>query len=190
MTIVLDALTAHDVEQVRQWRNQTPEALRTPFRLTAEMQQEFYRDVVCNRAARHRYWAVVDPAREHIGVRPADRRAHQLVGMVGLTDWEPENSLAQISLVINPAYAGHGYGRAAVEAVLGEAFERMGLRTVYGECYHCNERGLAFWRRMALDYDAEATMLPRRKFWAGQLWPSFYFSFAAESFLARKKEAV
>jgi len=54
----LKELTLENCEQVRQWRNECLEALRTPFPLTKEMQEQFYRDVVCNRDARARYWGV------------------------------------------------------------------------------------------------------------------------------------
>jgi RimJ/RimL family protein N-acetyltransferase len=54
----LKELTLENCEQVRQWRNECLEVLRTPFLLTEEMQQRFYEETISNRNARARYWGV------------------------------------------------------------------------------------------------------------------------------------
>lgn len=161
--IALRALSLEDALQVVAWRNRHPEALRTPFPLTAEMQAAWYREVVCDRSARARFWAVDGGG--------------TLVGMIGLVDIQWENGLAEISLMIDPALRRRGHGKAALDLVLEEAFDRMGLLTVWGECYECNP-AIAFWQRECARRGAIIARLPRRKRWAGRLWDALHFSFA------------
>ena len=51
-------LSLDDCLQVAEWRNECLYALRTPYMLTEEMQEEFYKNTVCNRDARARYWGI------------------------------------------------------------------------------------------------------------------------------------
>ena len=170
----LDALSRHDVEKVRGWRAQTPSLFRTTVPLTEEMQADFYQTTVCDRRATSRYWAVLD-----VG--------NSLVGQVGLVGIEWENGLAEISLIVEPDRRQEGIGRAAVELVLREAFERMRLMTVWGECYGNNEVGLAFWSEMRGKYHgSSSTYWPRRKFWDGKLYNSLLFQFTAEAWRAAR----
>jgi len=67
-----------------------------------------------------------------------------------------------------------------VRLVLVEAFERMRLATVFGECYACNPAE-GFWRRQIALYSGDGVTVPRRKFWDGQLWDSWLFWFTVES---------
>jgi len=166
----LDALTQEDCEQARRWRNDLRAMLRTPFMLTGEMQQAFYRDIVCNRSAPHRYWAV----------RDGHGSAELLIGMGGLTDLQWENGLAEISLLLGPhAPPGEGIGGAVVRLLLREGFLNMGLQTIFGECYICNP-AVEFWRKMVERYHGRAVSLPRRKRWEGQLYDAYVFTFTAE----------
>jgi hypothetical protein len=52
----LGALIKEELELVRGWRNEEMQFLRTPYFLTKEMQEDFYRDVICNRQSEHRYF--------------------------------------------------------------------------------------------------------------------------------------
>lgn len=164
MAIRLDALTAYDCEQVRDWRghHDVRPGLRTALLLTREMQQEFYDQVVCDRTAPHCYWAL--------------REGTDLVGMAGLTHIQWENGLAEISLLIDPLLQGKGIGQEAVRLVLQEAFERMRLETVVGECYLLNDKAVTFWRKVTEAHGGITILLPRRKWWDGGLWCSLYFS--------------
>lgn len=167
MSLRLDALTPEDVEQARIWRNapEVRKGLRTPFLLTPAQQAEFYFGTVCNRAAHHRYWAVRD-------------ETDRFVAMTGLTDIQWENGLAEISLLTSPAFQGQGLGLEIVKLVLAEAFGVMRLRTVVGECY-MNNPAVSFWERIVKDHGGSATTLPRRKFWDGEFWDSYYFTLPA-----------
>jgi RimJ/RimL family protein N-acetyltransferase len=133
--------------------------------LTGPQQEQWYRDVVCNRNAQARFWAVRYSTED-------DR----LLAQVGLTDIEWENGLAQLSLIVSPNAQGQGVGKSAVDLVLREAFHRMRLLTIYGEVYHCNAGAREFWAQLV----GYAVVLPRRKWWEGVLWDATYFTFTAE----------
>jgi RimJ/RimL family protein N-acetyltransferase len=160
MGLTLKCPSLADVEQVRRWRNTTPEVYRTPYLITAEQQEAFYRNIVCDRRANSRWWSVYD--------------GETLVGFAGLTDIEWENGLAQVSLVTFPR--GKGYGTRAFALLLDEGFGNLGLSTLYGECYECNP-ALGFWERMIDKYGGYKTTIPRRKRWQGQLYDAMHFCF-------------
>ena len=157
----LKAPTAQDLEEVRLWRNQSLETLRTPYRLTKEMQGVFYEKVVCDRNANSRWWSVYT--------------GNTLVAFTGLTGIEWENGLAEISLIVRPGVRGSGYGKRIVEMVLDEAFGNMGLKTVYGECY-VNNPATKFWQRVTEEHGGYCTAIPRRKLWRGKLYGALHFS--------------
>ena len=163
--ITLDSLTAYDCEEARGWRHSADvrPGLRTAALLTQEMQREFYDTVICDRTAPHRYWAVRD-------------EEDALVGMAGLTNLQWENGLAEISLLVDPLRQARGVGQAVVELVLTEAFQRMRLETVVGECYLLNDKAVAFWKKVTEAHGGTTVLLPRRKWWDGRLWDSLYFS--------------
>jgi len=166
----LEFLTEMQCEIVRKWRNECRQALRTPYSLTEEMQRDFYRDIVCNRNALDRYWAIL--------MEQSATMNAKFLGMGGLTNIQWQNHLAEISLIMDPNV--HGKGFEAVHLLLQEAFDRMGLKTVCGECYGCNTLGLVLWDTAAEKYGAYHTTLPNRKFWAGKFWDSYYFSIDAD----------
>ena len=179
--MILDALTLADVEQVRQWRN-LPDArpgLRTDVMLTQLQQEAWYRDVVCDRRAVHRYWAV----RDDNGV---------LLAQAGLTDISWGDGHAEISLIVSPHARGGGVGGEAVTLVLREAFEHMRLHQVYGEVYWCNKGALEFWvgqmerhtkwrRTSPFAAAGPVVVLSDRKWWEGRFWNATYFTITAEA---------
>jgi len=158
----LEALIKEELELVRGWRNEEMQFLRTPYFLTKEMQEDFYRDVVCNRQSEHRYFSV--------------REDSKFIGMVGLTTIEWENRTAEVSIILNPKYRGKGYGQKSVELLLDHAFNNMGLYTVWGEVYGCGNIG--FWDKMVDRLSGYSTHLPNRKKYNGVLWYSLWFQFA------------
>ena len=183
MTLVLDALTRDDCERARQWRNLEEHRLhlRTPYVLTEEMQARFYDEVVCNRLSPHRFWALRVPANHPVqpGGHGAFVRAYEFVGMAGLTDISFENGHAEISLLLSPDAQGNGYGTAAVELVLREAFGRMRLRWVRGTCY-TNNPAIGWWReRLAERPGSGGVTVPYGKWWDGVEHGSLLFWFAA-----------
>ena len=160
MGLRLREASKNDVEKARKWRNQRLETLRTPYFLTEEMQEQFYRDVVCNRQSDSRWWSASHS---------------ELIGFAGLTNIEWENGLAEISLILDPSEQGKGYGREIVNLALEQGFLNMGLKTIYGECYQCNP-AIDFWRKITEEHGGYMTMLPRRKLWQGQLYDSLHFT--------------
>jgi RimJ/RimL family protein N-acetyltransferase len=160
MWLELRPPTIKDVEQVRLWRNEILNTLRTPYPLTEKMQGDFYEKVICNRASNHYYWSVYNK---------------DLIGFGGLTNIEWENGLAEISLILSAGNRGQGHGLSAVQLIIDEGFGNMGLRTIYGECYQCNP-AIEFWRKVTKYYGGYYTMIPRRKMWQCQLYDALHFS--------------
>lgn len=174
--IRLSPITKEHCQIARVWRNGVREALRTPILLTEEMQDDFYNRIAHERRCEDRYWEVESGG---------GTDTWHFCGLVGLTDIEFENSLAEISLFLDPTQRRKGIGAAAVHLVLEEAFDRMNLHQVLGECFTCN-KCLPFWERITQKYGGRGTVLPHRKYWAGQYWDSFYFSIFEEGWRGAK----
>ena len=177
--MILQALTLEQCEQVRLWRNNCLETLRTPYPLTKEMQEVFYRDVICNRNSPHRYWSIWDD------IEIFDNRLPKtgiLIGMGGITNIQWENRIGEISLIIDPALREKGYGEKAVDLLLDVAFNQMGLNCVYGECYATNYDGMVFWNKIVRKYDCSQVILRSRKFWQGKFWDSLYFDILKDEY--------
>ena len=102
--------------------------------------------------------------------------------MGGIANIQWENSIGEISLLIKKGEERVGMGTEAVRLLLSEAFGNMGLKTVFGECYMCNE-GWKFWKKMVTNYEGRETILPNRKLWKGRFYDSLYFSFDADCFV-------
>lgn len=165
--MILDVLTKEDCEQVRLWRNQSLVALRTPYPLTAGQQEDFYRDVVCNRNSRHRYWGIYSP--------------DVLIGTAGLTFIEWENRQAEISLILAPTLQKQGYGKQAVHLILDQAFNYLNLELVYGECYKCNQ-AWQFWEAFIVNTNDSCCELRKGKYWKGKRYETLYFDITKEEF--------
>ncbi len=152
--ITLRPITLDECQQVRIWRN-APDVfpmLRTGYK-TEEQQAAFYRDVVCNPNSNHRYYALeavrLGYANWNGEFEPT--RTPTFIGIGGLTYLDRVPGEAEISLVLGPDFRRSGLGTAAVDALLVEAFGRLGLSAVTGECYAANP-AKGFWR----------TVVPRR----------------------------
>ena len=117
---------------------------------------------------KHRYWMAYS--------------ADDLVGMGGITNIQWENRLGEISLIIDPKQQGKQHGERAVGHLLEQAFGNMGLKTVFGECYMCNE-AWKFWKKIVTEHAGQETILPNRKLWKGRFYDSLYFSFDADCFV-------
>ena len=157
----LRALELDDMEYIRQWRNQCLDTLRTPFPLTKEQQEDWYRNEICNRQSRSRFWAITEKG--------------SLIGYGGIENIQWENSIGEISLLINPEYQGRGYGKSAAVEIITQAFNRLNLHTVFGEVYVTNP-AMGFWVAITDAYKGYKTLLPNRKYLDGKHWDSLYFS--------------
>jgi RimJ/RimL family protein N-acetyltransferase len=157
----LRALELEDMECIRQWRNQCLDTLRTPFPLTKEQQEDWYRNEICNRQSRSRFWGIEENG--------------SLIGYGGIENIQWENSIGEISLLINPKYQGQGYGKQAAIEIITQAFNRLNLHTVFGEVYVTNP-AMGFWVAITDAYKGYKTLLPNRKYLDGKYWDSLYFS--------------
>jgi RimJ/RimL family protein N-acetyltransferase len=160
-SLLMKVLSMEDAEVVREWRNTVSETLRTPHPLSFEQQQQYYKDVICDRRSTTRYFGFWDD--------------ETFIGYGGIENIIFEYGIGEISLIVNPNEREKGYGRQIVNLILSHAFNSLGLKTVFGECYLC--ANIDFWTKIINERKAYHTFLPRRKFYNGQLWDSIYFSF-------------
>lgn len=175
--IELKVLSSEDAEQIRLWRNQCLEGLRTPFPLTYEQQQDWYESVVCNRAANARFFGIKTKTAVTMGFNSStDKQGEgKLIGYTGLENISWENRNAEISLLINPAEHKKGYGREALKEIFNIGFNQLNLHMIYGECYTCNP-AYNFWTIIINDYQGFCCWLPNRKYYGGKNHDIFYFS--------------
>jgi len=179
----LKALSLADLEQVRLWRNEQVEILRTPFPLTAEQQEQFCRDVICNRQANARYWSMLGDNNKALNKDYTGKAIPavntELIGMCGLENIQWENRLAEISMVLNPDCPMEQYGEEVLQLLLHEGFMNLNLENVFAEVYACNPN-MPFWTDMATKYGCMTAFLPYRKYYKGQYYSSTYINFNKE----------
>jgi len=168
--LFLDSLNFKDCERARGWRNDSLVALRTPFALTYEQQEDFYKNVICDRLSRNRFWAVRD-----------NKNPGNFIAMVGLENIEWENGIAEISIIVNPELQRNGFGSEIIKLLFETGFNNLRLNNIYGECYECSP-AYEFWRKLCRYYKIHTTLLPYRKFHKGRFHDSLYFSITAEKF--------
>ena len=187
----LKVLSLEDVEQARIWRNECLEALRTSFPLTKEMQSDFYKNIICDRNAKHRFWGIHEKVKipytetiKHYGFDEHKNdiyEAERLIGMTGLENIELENRRAEISIILDNQYRGMGNGIKAVELLLDKGFNHMNLDNIYGEVYFCNE-AVAFWEKIINTYRATSTLKRNTKYYAGGYWDSLWFNIERDKY--------
>ena len=148
------------------WRNDARNTLRTTGFCTIDLQESFIENLD---PKVNRYFAFYDGG--------------DLVAFGGLTDIQWENRMAEISLIVDPDLVKSGIGSDAVDMLLEEAFNKMNLKTVFGECYKSNS-AVDFWFRLTEKYEGYTTILPNRKYWNGEFYDSLYFSTDAEVYRA------
>lgn len=161
VNLELRPLSRDDAETIREWRLDFPETLRTALMLNADQQQDWYTREIEDRRSTTRYWAlyVLDT----------------LVGYGGIENISWENRQGEISVLIGKKHQGHGYGKAAVDLFLNQAFNYLNLDIVYGEVYTCGNVG--FWQKICAEKEAFNTMVPGRKFFAGKYHDAMVFVF-------------
>lgn len=159
--MILRALCIEDMEPIRKWRNDCLDTLRTPFPLTKEQQEQWYRDEICNRNSRTRFWAAEENG--------------ELIGYGGLENIQWENSIGEMSLLIDPAQRGKGYGTDFANEIITKAFDELNLHTVYAECYSYNG-AVDFWWDIFNFYGGTKVILPNRKFHDGEYFDGIYYS--------------
>jgi RimJ/RimL family protein N-acetyltransferase len=185
--MTLRPLELADMEPIRQWRNASLETLRTPFPLTREQQEDWYRSVICDRRGTTRYWGL--ELKGHVAGDLLIDEDKYLVGYGGIENIQHENRLGEISILIAPEYRGKGYGMEAVELFLHRAFKQLNLANIWGECYTCSP-AVRFWERLIAKWGAFSCRIPARKYWEGVYWPSLYFNFSDVTWVTEEGDAT
>lgn len=183
--MILDLLSREDVELVRHWRDSCLETLRTSYRLSKEQQIGFYNELVYSKHL-SRYWALKVDAEELQKQITKGLNITQLVGMGGLQNIEWENRRAEISLIIDPVHKGKGFGQQAVDLLLDQAFNYMGLLHVWGEVYDTNEKSKQFWLKIIKKYNGFTAFHPAAKFWKGLHYSALWFQISRHDFNKEK----
>ena len=179
--MILKVLTLENLETARQWRNGLMAAWRTPFMLTKEMQEDFYRNVICNRQSNLRYWGFHVEDASCIGFPlPMNMGLNTFIGFGGIENIHLENRTGEISILIGPEYRNGGAGSEALKLMLHEAFNILNLDVVWAECYLCNE-SIEWWDKMGEKYNTETYELPYRKYYNGQMYPARFYYFKRET---------
>jgi RimJ/RimL family protein N-acetyltransferase len=160
--MIMQPIFISDYPQICQWREQARETLRTSG-FVSDSDTGF----------------LDDPKHNYLGFYDKDG----LLAFGGLTNIQWENRLTEISLIVNPDNKRSGIGSDCVDMLLDEAFNKMNLKTVTGECYLCNP-GIDFWYRVIEKYNGRKTILPNRKFWNGKYYDSLYFSIDCAEYTA------
>jgi len=158
-----------DAGLVSKWRNDARNTLRTTGYSTIDTQEDFVKNID---SKTHRYLSFYDGG--------------QLVAFGGLTYIQWENRIAEISLVVDPDLRRSGLGSDCVDAILDEAFNKLNLKTVFGECYKSND-AVDFWFRLCDKYEGYKTTLPNRKYWNGEYFDSLYISIDREIYSSIKQ---
>jgi RimJ/RimL family protein N-acetyltransferase len=78
----------------------------------------------------------------------------ELVGDTMIIWTSDEHRTGEIGYVVNPAYAGHGYATEAARAMLGMAFDRLGLRRVVARVDARNPASAAVLRKVGMRQEA------------------------------------
>ena len=155
-----------DAGIVSSWRNDARDTLRTTGFCTIDIQEQFIQNLD---QKVHRYFSFYDGG--------------DLVAFGGLTHIQWENRIAEISLIVDPDQQKSGFGSDAADMLLDEAFNKLNLKTVFGECYKSNP-AVDFWFRLTEKYEGYKTILPNRKYWNGEYYDSLWFSIDAETYRA------
>ena len=163
----LKCLSLYDIQKVRRWRNEQLEMLRTSFPLTEEMQEDFYKNVICNRNSNSKFWGIWTGS--------------EFIGICGLENIQWENRNSEISLLLNPEYPLNKHGKEVLKLLLYEGFMNMNLENIYTEVYDCHKE-LSFWYDMIKKYKCMFSALPNRKYYNGKYHNSTYINFNKEDF--------
>ena len=170
---MMRALSLEDMEPIRRWRNDALPILRTPYPLTKEQQEAWYRDEICNRNSRSRFYAIEADFFVHNPIEST--KFTELVGYGGIENIQWESRIGEISLLIDPKHRGKGYGYTAACDIINEAYDILNLYTIYAECY-ANNRAVDFWAKVFTQYGGTSVTLPNRKYHDGKFYDSVYFS--------------
>ena len=161
----LEALRREDMSKLLEWRNAFPEAWRDPRPTTITQQYEWF-DSSVSHSNNGRYWGFYE-----VGHFRAQSEITSII-------WE--SRIGEIGLIVDPKLRKLGMGKDLLLATLTQAWNTLNLKTVWGECYECND-ACNFWMKCVKEWNGYLTILKNRKYWNGKFYDSIYFSWDRET---------
>jgi RimJ/RimL family protein N-acetyltransferase len=159
--IYLEPMKYHEgsLEQIARWRNHEKvlPSLRSSEITSPYQQKEWVESF--------------GPHEKYYYIR--EEKTEKLVGYCGLDKINHVNSIAEISLLIDPDRQRQGYGSQAVRILLDKAFNQMHLNTVFGEVYTTTDAPV-FWSKCG--FKVEATLIDW-KWWGLSFWNALIMTF-------------
>lgn len=144
----LRAMERSDVPALHRWLN-APEALRGwGDSVAAVSQQEVARRV--------EGWLAEEATRNRPAAFVVETLAGAPVGMVVVAVDRPEARSVELSLLLDPAHWGHGYGTDAMETILDACFSAWNLHRVTLHCEAGNDRARRLYAK--LGFTEEGTL--------------------------------
>ena len=80
---------------------------------------------------------------------------HQLIGTIGLRNFEDEENYAEIGYELDPSYHQRGFMNEAFEAILKFGFENLGLKTIEAFTHHNNNASITLLKKQQFVLDPE-----------------------------------
>jgi len=171
--IKLKVLSREDAEQIRLWRNEYLDTLRTPFPLTKEQQSDWYNNVICNRQANARWFGIW----RHLPATDTHMEVDDFIGYTGIENISWGNRQGEVSMLIGTEFQGNGYSTETYKLILNYAFNELNLDFVNGEVYCSNEKMVAIDIKTVEKNGGEYVRLPKRKYLNGKYYDSLYVLF-------------
>jgi RimJ/RimL family protein N-acetyltransferase len=116
------------------------------------------REVVAEKVAAHAEATTLAADGDYLQIalelRDTESAPGRVVGDSYFTLASLENSRGEIGWTLHPDFAGRGYAAEAARAVLGLAFDRIGLHRVYAELDARNHASAALARRIGMREEA------------------------------------
>ncbi|MFR9775953.1 GNAT family N-acetyltransferase [Micromonospora sp. MS34] len=181
----------------------TPRLLLRPFR--PDDADDLYEMRTCPDVLRHLYWPAAsrNEVREVINARltmntlaaendylvlAVERRdTGRMIGEVDLCWTSVEHRHAEFGAILHPAGQGHGYAREASEALLGLAFDRLGLHRVTARTDARNAAAVRGLRRLGLRQEGHLRQCVR---FDGKWHDELIFAILAEEWAAGRRGTV
>jgi ribosomal-protein-alanine N-acetyltransferase len=80
---------------------------------------------------------------------------HQLIGTIGLRNFEDEENYAEIGYELDPSYQQRGFMSEAFEAILKFGFENLALKTIEAFTHQKNTASIALLKKQQFILDPE-----------------------------------
>jgi RimJ/RimL family protein N-acetyltransferase len=178
--LLLRPLTTNDVDALLAYRSQPDVCRYVPFEpMTAE--------VIQGRLATQ--WANTDLTEEGqaltLGIEVA--ATGELVGDVVLFWHSREHAGGELGYVINPHFSGRGYATEAAKAMLGLAFEGLGLHRIVARIEERNASSARLARRLGMRQEAR---LVHNEFFKGEWSNELDFAMLAHEWPAHRGEGT